>query len=75
MKMTVYELIERLKTHDPTARVVVAGYENGLDGIVEVIALKIAPRKNPNEYDGEFRLNRKGEAAVYLGKGNRALAE
>ena len=35
--MTVSELIERLKTHDPEARVVVAGYSNGLDGIVEII--------------------------------------
>jgi hypothetical protein len=39
--MTVKELIERLQQYDPNDRVVLSGYEGGLDDVTHLTKIKI----------------------------------
>jgi hypothetical protein len=64
--MTVCELIERLRSYDPNARVVVTGYENGYDDICEIKLITITPVADAKEWDGEFDDYENGEVAVHL---------
>jgi hypothetical protein len=64
--MTVAELIALLKSEDPTACVVVRGYEDGYDDVDGLERITIAPNADTNEWDGAFELSADGEAAVFL---------
>lgn len=64
--MNVCELIERLRSYDPNARVVVTGYESGYDDIFEIKLITIAPVVDVEEWEGEFDDSDDGETAVYL---------
>lgn len=52
--MTVQELIERLQALPPECRVLVEGYENGLDTLTEVQTAKVSPQQPCEDWDGEF---------------------
>jgi hypothetical protein len=52
--MKVSELIERLQTYRQDALVVVRGYENGYDDIINVKEVMIKPAANPQWYDGIY---------------------
>lgn len=45
--MKVCEFIERLRSYDPNARVVVPGYENGYDDFREIKLITITPVADP----------------------------
>lgn len=51
--MTVKELIEKLKEFDENMRVVVAGYEGGVDDANSAIAVKIKLNQNTAWYYGK----------------------
>ena len=52
--MKVSELIERLQTYRQDARVVVQGYENGYDDIINVKEVMTKPTANSQWYDGKY---------------------
>lgn len=70
--MTVAELIEQLKKQPSNARVVVEGYEDGFDDLVEVKEILLELNHYEEWYYGEHEKSKdgNGESAIYL-KGNR----
>lgn len=70
--MTVAELIEQLKKCPADARVVVEGYEDGFDDLIEVKEILLELNHYEEWYYGEHEESKdgKGESAIYL-KGNR----
>jgi hypothetical protein len=62
--MTVAELIAMLKSEDPTACVVVRGYED-VDGLERIT---IAPNADTNAWDGAFELSADGEAVFLVSR-------
>lgn len=68
--MTVAELIAALQALPPDARVVVNGYEHGVDDIVAPRPIKINPDTNSKEdwFAGPHETRDDGiEPAVYIG--------
>jgi hypothetical protein len=63
--MKVHELIERLATYDPNARVVVTGYEDGYDDIDEITLITVTPVIDAKVWEGAFE-DGDGEAAIHL---------
>lgn len=53
--MTVEELIALLSEYDPSAPVLVEGYETGFDGIHEVTQKPVFAFRKAQEYDGQFQ--------------------
>ncbi len=65
--MTVAELIEKLKAENPSARVVVRGYEDGFDDIDGIERIAIVPNAEAKEWEGTFEVSVGcGEASVFL---------
>jgi len=54
--MTVKELIEVLQSHDPSAMVVVAGYEGGYNEVGHADDVVVALNVNDNWYFGDHEL-------------------
>ncbi|MBA4408984.1 MAG: hypothetical protein Q8S54_13060 [Bacteroidota bacterium] len=52
--MTVAELIIRLNQAPPNAKVIVRGYENGYNDVIELKSLFVRPNQEANWYDGEY---------------------
>lgn len=52
--MTVAELIQQLKTLPPETKVVIRGYEDGYNDILQLKAVKIKPKVDAYWFDGEF---------------------
>jgi len=52
--MTVAELIVRLTPAPPNAKVVVRGYENGYNDVLELRSLFVRPNPEAKWYDGEY---------------------
>lgn len=55
--MTVKELIEKLKEFDENMRVVVAGYEDGVDDAENVRAVKINLNQNTDWFYGKHEVS------------------
>jgi hypothetical protein len=64
--MTVSELIAELQKHPPETRVVVPGYEDGVDDIARLWPICIAPTPNPKPYGGRWEIEVSGEPAILL---------
>jgi len=56
--MTVAELIVRLNQAPPDSKVVVRGYENGYNDVVELRSLSVRQNPEANWYDGEYELSK-----------------
>ncbi len=52
--MTVQELIKRLEALPSDCQVLVEGYENGWDTLIEVQVANFAPQQPCEDWDGEF---------------------
>ena len=52
--MTVQELISHLQALPPETKVVVRGYEDGYNDILQLKTVKIKPRVDAYWFDGEF---------------------
>ena len=52
--MTAQELIKHLQTLPPTTKIVVRGYEDGYNDILQLKEVKIKPKTDANWYDGEY---------------------
>ncbi|MEI6822311.1 MAG: hypothetical protein WCL51_10265 [Bacteroidota bacterium] len=61
--MTASELIEQLKQLPPDTKIVIRGYEDGYNDILQLKAIKIKPLINSNWYDGEY-VKSKDEDAI-----------
>ena len=69
--MTANELISELQKHPPDTRVVVSGYEDGLDDISRVISVSIAVTPIQKPYEGRWERKELGEPALFLfGRGH-----
>lgn len=69
--MTAKELIAELQKHSPETRVVVSGYEDGLDDISRVISTSIVAMPKPKPYVGRWETEESGEPAIFLfGRGH-----
>jgi hypothetical protein len=64
--MTVNELIAELQKHPPQMRVVVSGYEEGLDDISRLTTISIAPTPKAKPYEGLWQQDDAGEPALFL---------
>jgi len=64
--MTANELIAELQKHPPETRVVVSGYEDGLDDISRVISASIVATPKPKPYEGRWETEESGEPAIFL---------
>ena len=52
--MTVKELIKHLETLPPDIKVVIRGYENGYNDIIEIRPIKIKVKPDSKWYDGFY---------------------
>jgi hypothetical protein len=52
--MTVLELIQQLQTLPPEAKVVVRGYEEGYNDILQLKQVSVMPKVNAFWWDGEY---------------------
>lgn len=52
--MTVQELIQQLETLPPDTKVVVRGYEDGYNDILQLKLVKIKSNENAHWYEGEY---------------------
>jgi len=66
--MKVGELITQLQTLDPNSRVMVRGYEDGVNDVLEVRSIRIVKNKNTKWYDGLYAitLDGSGEPVVEI---------
>ena len=64
--MTVNELIAELRKHSPETRVVVSGYEDGVDDISRLWPIHITPMAKPRPYEGRWEIEESGEPAIFL---------
>lgn len=55
--MTSQDLIQHLQTIPSNTKIVVRGYENGYNDIIELKPIKIEININANWYDGEYELS------------------
>lgn len=56
------ELIQLLQTLAPETKIVVRGYEDGYNGILQLNAVKIKPKADAHWYDGEYERSTDAEA-------------
>lgn len=52
--MTANELIQHLQQLPPDTRIVIRGYEDGYNDILQLKPVKIKPKENADWYDGEY---------------------
>jgi len=52
--MTASELIQQLKTLPPDTKIVIRGYEDGYNDILQLRPVKIKPKPESYWFDGEF---------------------
>jgi hypothetical protein len=64
--MTIKELIAELEKHPPETRVVVSGYEDGVDDISRLWLVHITPAAKPNPHEGRWEIEQAGEPAILL---------
>ena len=64
--MTVNELIAELRKQPPETRVVVSGYEDGVDDISRLWPIHITPTAKPKPYEGRWEIEQSGEPAIFL---------
>ncbi len=53
-KMTALQLIQQLQTLPPNTKIVVRGYEDGYNDILQLKEVKIKPKENSYWFDGEY---------------------
>jgi len=73
-ELTVQELVNRLKKLPQDKKVLIDGYESGLDSIIDAYQTKVSFRKNSNWWDGIYEESNKDIDAVYL-KSTRRMGE
>jgi hypothetical protein len=64
--MTAKELIAELQKHPAEMRVVVSGYEDGVDDISRLWPIHIKATPNPKPYYGRWEIEQTGEPAIFL---------
>jgi hypothetical protein len=64
--MNIKELIAELQKHPPEMRVVVSGYEDGVDDISRLWPIHITPIAKPSPYAGRWEIEQTGEPAIFL---------
>ncbi|HZL77757.1 MAG TPA: hypothetical protein VFC17_02820 [Candidatus Limnocylindrales bacterium] len=64
--MTVKELIAELQKHPDEMRVVVSGYEEGVDDISRLKPIHIKATPNPKPYYGRWDFEQTGEPAIFI---------
>lgn len=52
--MTAQELIQHLQALPPTTQIVVRGYEDGYNDILQLKEVRIKPKADAHWYDGEY---------------------
>ena len=52
--MTAQELIQQLQTLSPNTKIVVRGYEDGYNDILQLKEVKIKPNPKAYTWDGEY---------------------
>lgn len=52
--MTAQELIQHLQTLPPTTKIVIRGYEDGYNDILQLKEIKIKPKADAYWFDGEY---------------------
>jgi len=60
--MTAAELIQQLRTYPPDTKIVIRGYEDGYNDILELRSVRIKPNENSNWYDGEYEDSKDADA-------------
>jgi hypothetical protein len=60
--MTAQELILQLQTLSPETKIVVRGYEDGYNDILQLNTVKIKPKADANWYDGEYEQSTEADA-------------
>lgn len=60
--MTAQELINHLQNLPPETKVVIRGYEDGYNDILELRSVKIKPNENSHWYDGEYEDSKDDDA-------------
>lgn len=60
--MTANELIQHLQTLAPETKIVVRGYEDGYNDILQLKAVKIKPKADTHWYDGEYEQSTDADA-------------
>ena len=64
--MTIKELIQQLQQHDPNTRVVLRGYEEGIDDLEYIQQVKLQLNVNTEEYYGPHEIKEEGHPALLL---------
>jgi hypothetical protein len=70
--MTVQDLISKLQSEDPTAMVLVRGYESGFDSINKLSKVRVSKNnykniaENKNWWDGDYEVNERGDFAIAI---------
>lgn len=64
--MTVGELIRKLESHDPDTRVVLNGYEGGIEDASSVSGIKLRLNVNTEWYYGKHEKDEDGECEAIL---------
>lgn len=59
--MTVKQLIEQLQEQDQDRRVVVRGYESGVDDVIRLERCKLKLHVNEELYYGDHEIDREGD--------------
>ncbi len=60
--MTAQELIQHLQTLPPETKIVVRGYEDGYNDILQLKAVKIKIKVDAHWYDGEYEQSTDADA-------------
>lgn len=64
--MTAKELIIELQKLSPETKIVVRGYEDGYNDILELKTVKIKATPGSTWYDGEYDVSADGDAVVAI---------
>ncbi len=60
--MTAHELIQQLQTLAPETKILVRGYEDGYNDILQLNAVKIKPKVDAYWFDGEYEQSTDADA-------------
>lgn len=72
--MKVSQLIQRLQNMNPDSRVVVRGYEEGVNDVLRLARVKVKLNSNTEHYYGQHRLVSDGGVEVIELQGHNKLA-
>ena len=64
--MTAQELIEKLQTLPPNTKIVVRGYEDGYNDILQLKKVEIKLNPNANTWDGKYEGSTNADAITAI---------